>query len=148
MYQSGERILLTIWIGGMWAIGYIVAPTLFSMVDDRALAGSIAGRLFFIMSLVGIVCSMALLTGQIMQFGKSCLSKTHWQTWLLILMLLIILIGQFIIQPMMNELREAGLVEELKTKFDQLHRFSTILFMINSLAGLALVVFGLKRNDD
>ncbi len=145
MYQSGERILLTLWIGGMWAIGYIVAPTLFSILDDRILAGTIAGRLFFIMSLVGIFCSTVLLAGQIMQFGKSCFSKKHWQTWILILMLLIILIGQFILQPMMSELREAGLVADTKIKFGRLHGLSSMLFLVNSLAGLVLIVFGMNR---
>ena len=83
MHQIGERILLTVWIGGMWTVGYIVAPTLFAVIDDRALAGSIAGRLFTIMSIIGLFCSVALLAGQIMQFGKACLSKAHWQSWIL-----------------------------------------------------------------
>ncbi len=145
MYKSGERILLTIWIGGMWAIGYIVAPTLFSILDDRVLAGTIAGRLFFIMSIIGIFCSVVLLVGQVVQFGKNCLSKTNWQSWILITMLLIILIGQFILQPMMSELRSAGLEGDNATRFGQLHGVSSIFFLINSLGGLVLIVFGLNR---
>jgi uncharacterized membrane protein len=144
MYQTGERILLTIWIGGMWAIGYIVAPTLFSIIDDRALAGTIAGRLFLIMSFIGIFCSVVLLAGQIMQFGKACLSKTHWQSWILFAMLVIIMIGQFVLQPMMSELRDAGLVGDTAKTFGQLHGVSSVLFMINSLGGLVLIVFGLN----
>ena len=33
-----QRILLTAWVGGLWAIGYIAAPTLFATLDDRAMA--------------------------------------------------------------------------------------------------------------
>jgi len=146
MHQIGERVLLTVWIGGMWAIGYIVAPTLFAVLDDRALAGSIAGRLFTIMSFLGIFCSLALLAGQIMQFGQSCLSKAHWQSWVLLGMLIIILIGQFIIQPMMSDMRAAGLVGEELRNFGRLHGISSVLFLINSLGGLLLIVFGLNSN--
>lgn len=145
MYQISERILLTIWIGGMWAIGYIVAPTLFSFIDDRILAGTIAGRLFFIMSIVGIFCSIILIVGQVMQFGKDAFSKMHWQSWVLIIMLIIILIGQFVLQPMMSEMREAGLVGETAKNFGRLHGVSSILFLINSLGGLVLIVFGLNK---
>lgn len=146
MYQLSERILLTIWIGGMWAIGFIVAPTLFSIIDDRALAGTIAGRLFLIINFIGIFCSVTLLSAQIIQFGKKCLAKTHWQNWVLILMLFIILTGQFVLQPMMSEMREVGLVGEVARDFGRLHGVSFTLFLINSLGGLVLIVFGLNRN--
>jgi len=147
MFQIGERILLTVWIGGMWAIGYIVAPTLFSILDDRVVAGTIAGRLFLIMSFLGIFCSVALLIGQIIQFGQSCFSKTHWQSWILLVMLVIILIGQFILQPMMTELRATGLSGDAAKEFGRLHGLSSILFLINSLGGLVLIVFGLNRKN-
>ncbi len=38
-------VALTLWIGGLWVIGYLVAPTLFYTLSDRALAGSLAGKL-------------------------------------------------------------------------------------------------------
>ncbi|MFV1982112.1 MAG: DUF4149 domain-containing protein [Thiohalomonadales bacterium] len=146
MYQTGERILLTVWIGGMWAIGYIVVPTLFSLLDDRILAGTIAGRLFSIMSFIGIFSSVVLLAGLLMQYGKNCFSKAYWQSWILLVMLIIILIGQFILQPIMSDMREAGLVGEVATNFGRLHGVSSVLFLINSLGGLVLIVFGLNRN--
>ena len=38
--------LLVLWIGGMWAIGYVAAPVLFANLGDKQLAGMLAGRLF------------------------------------------------------------------------------------------------------
>ena len=35
-----ERIMLTLWVGSLWAVGLMVAPTLFTQLDDRALAGT------------------------------------------------------------------------------------------------------------
>ena len=33
-------VALTLWIGALWTVGYVVAPTLFSTLSDRALAGT------------------------------------------------------------------------------------------------------------
>ena len=39
-------ILIALWVGGMWAIGYMAAPVLFASLGDRQLAGMVAGKLF------------------------------------------------------------------------------------------------------
>ena len=36
-------VAITLWVGGLWAIGYIAAPVLFSSLGDRQLAGVVAG---------------------------------------------------------------------------------------------------------
>jgi hypothetical protein len=41
LLPAAERILLTLWVGALWVAGFIVAPLLFSELDDRALAGSL-----------------------------------------------------------------------------------------------------------
>ena len=43
LIPSLERILLTLWVGSLWVVGFVVAPVLFAELDDRALAGSTAG---------------------------------------------------------------------------------------------------------
>ena len=70
MREVAERLLLTVWIGGMWTVGYLVAPTLFAMLEDKALAGTIAGRLFSVMSYVGLCCGGLLLFSLLMDRGK------------------------------------------------------------------------------
>ena len=39
-------IAITLWVGGLWAIGYLAAPTLFAELSDRALARQLAGAMF------------------------------------------------------------------------------------------------------
>ena len=56
-----EALLLVIWIGGIWTVGYIVAPVLFSTLDDRSAAALVAGKLFSVMGLVGLYCGTLLL---------------------------------------------------------------------------------------
>ena len=139
----GERILLTLWIGGMWTTGFIVAPTLFNMLDDRILAGNIAGRLFTIMSYLGLVCGILLLVGQ---FSRSFSGwQRNWRIWVLVAMLVVISIGEFGLQPMMAQLKATGLEQgsEAARQFGHLHGIASSLFLLNSLLGLVLVVFGL-----
>lgn len=143
MLYIGSRVLLTLWVGGMWTVGFIVAPTLFAMLEDnRMLAGSLAGKLFTTMSYIGLVCGTLLLVAVIVQYGKAMLRQ--WRAWVLLLMLVIICIGEFVLQPMMAQLREAGLQGDTATLFARLHGVSSTLFLINSVAGLVLVIAGLS----
>lgn len=142
MIYTGSRILLTLWVGGMWTVGFIVAPTLFAMLEDnRMLAGSLAGRLFTTMSYIGLACGTLLLVAMIVQYGKAMLRQ--WRAWVLLLMLVIICIGEFVLQPMMAQLRETGLQGDSAIAFARLHGVSSTLFLINSVAGLVLVIAGL-----
>ena len=137
-----DRILLTLWVGGMWIIGYVVAPVLFKMLE-RQVAGNIAGQLFTIMSYIGLLCGILLLSSMIYRDGFA--NWMQWRVLVLIAMLVIICIGQFVLQPMMAELKAAGLTDATRAQFGKLHGISSILFVINSLAGLALVVSGLTE---
>lgn len=144
MFQITERILLTLWIGGMWSVGYIVAPTLFSLLDDRALAGAVAGQLFTIMSFIGVVAATVLLSAQL--YHAEMVWHRNWRIWVLLLMLLLIVIGEFYLQPLMVELKSDGLSEGSinARRFGRLHGLASVLFLINSMLGLGLVVFGLR----
>lgn len=141
----GEQVTLTLWVGGMWIVGYVVAPVLFNMLDDRQLAGTLAGRMFMIMSYLGLLCGALLIVGQISLSGLTF--YTNWRFWLLCTMLTVIIVGQFVLQPMMTELRDAGLQGQAAAKFGRLHGISSALFMFNSLAGFVLVVFKLHADN-
>ena len=143
-YMVPERIALTLWVGGMWITGYLVAPMLFSVLEDRALAGMLAGKMFSAMSYVGLVCAALLL---LIHFQKYWFNGwRQWRRWILLAMLLVIVIGEFVLQPMMAELKAQGLDEgsAAQQRFGMLHGISSSLFLFNSLAGLALVIFGLE----
>ena len=40
------QLVASLWAGAQWTVGYLVAPTLFALLDDRREAGRIAGWLF------------------------------------------------------------------------------------------------------
>ena len=136
----GERILLTLWIGGLWAIGYIAAPTLFANLNDRQLAGALAGQMFHIISYIGLVCGVLLLASVLKRAGL------QWRAWVLIILLVLVATGEFVLQPMMESLKLQGLIEgsEAKKQFGMLHGIASIIYLMESLLGLALVATGLS----
>jgi len=140
---TGERILITLWVGGLWSIGYIAAPTLFAMLDDRRLAGELAGQMFHIINYLGLTC------GGVLVIGLLWRKLTRWQLWVIILMLVIVGCSEFLIQPMMQHLKASGLVEgsQQARDFGRLHGVAATLYMINSLLGLVLAVFGMPRKE-
>lgn len=143
LWLSLERLLLTLWVGGMLVVGYVVTPVLFSSLGDRMLAGGVAGRLFSYMSLIGLVCGALLLWVWWLRDGRAVVRD--WRLWAVCAMLLIALIGEFGLAPRMQEIKQAAgaaLVpgSELYRQFSRLHGLSSVLFLVNSLLGLGLVL--------
>ena len=130
-----ERILLTLWVGSLWVAGFLVAPTLFALLDDRALAGTIAGNLFTKVGYVGLVCGSGLLLLQrLLKRGAG------WRLWVLVTMLVLVVVIQFGLTPMLAELRVQGL--SASARFGQLHALTGGLYLVTSMLGMALVAAG------
>lgn len=144
MFLIGERILLTLWVGALWAIGYLAVPTLFAQLDDRVLAGLLAGRMFTLVSFLGLFCGGVLLVGAWLRQGRMALRSVR--AWLLVVMLLLVAVGEFGLQPLMAQLKAQGLVEgsTQAVQFARLHGVASVLYLINSLCGLLLIGLGEK----
>jgi len=127
----------------MWAIGYLAVPVLFHSLDDRILAGMLAGKMFSILNFMGLLCGLLLLLGLFYQQGRAALSG--WRSWLLLAMLLFICVAEFILQPQMAALKQLGLSGDSLQQFRWLHGISSSLFLVNSLAGLLLIIRGLHK---
>ncbi|AMP37350.1 MULTISPECIES: DUF4149 domain-containing protein [Ralstonia solanacearum species complex] len=145
MSQRIFQLLATVWCGSLWTIGYIVAPTLFAMLEDRHLAGTIAGRLFHAEAWIGLAAGCLLLvtaTGLVRggQTGYRLLR------WLVLGMLLCVLVGYFGLQPFMASLREqAGALgvavgdSPYRAQFGMLHGVSSVFYLVESLLGFVLI---------
>jgi hypothetical protein len=134
---AGERILLTLWVGGLWAIGYMVAPALFANLEDRALAGSLAGVMFDIIAYIGLVCgALLLLFNQLRSPGR----RFNWRALVLTGMLLLVMIGEFYVAPEIAGLRAQGLSDS--PVFARLHGVASVAYLVTSLLGLSLVIAG------
>jgi len=141
--EALQSIAATLWVGAMWGIGYIVAPLLFSRLGDRALAGLIAGKLFSLIAWVGIGCAIYLLLFRMLRSGTGVFRQGVF--WIALLMLALVCAGEFGIQPIMAALKEEALPKQvmesvLRDRFAAWHGVSSVLYIIQSLLGAALVV--------
>ena len=144
-----ERILLAFWVGGMWTVAYLAVPILFGSLDDRRLAGELAGHMFSGIYIIGLIAGLVLLFGNIYLLGREWIRT--WQNWALILMLVFVCVGHFGLQPLMQELKMQGeLIEgsEQARQFGRLHGISSLLYLVTSLLGLSLLIFGLRRKGE
>ncbi|MDP2239312.1 MAG: DUF4149 domain-containing protein [Burkholderiales bacterium] len=145
-----QSIAVTLWVGGMWTIGFVVAPLLFARLPERVLAGLIAGKLFTLVAYIGIVCALVLLLFRVARFGAAALKQGNF--WVVLLMLALVLIGEFGVQPVLESLKTQALPKEVmasifRDRFDTWHGVASGLYVIESLLGLVLVVWqnrGLK----
>lgn len=138
-----QSIAVTLWVGGMWVIGFIVTPLLFSRLADRVLAGLVAGKLFSIIAWTGIACAIFLLIFRMVRSGAACLKQGFF--WLTLAMLVLVLAGEFGVQTVMDSLRAQALPKEimesvLRDRFTTWHGVASVLYVIQSLLGLVLVV--------
>ena len=134
--------MLVLWIGGIWAIGYVAAPVLFANLGDKQLAGMLAGKLFEVMAWIGIAAASYLLIYRIARDGAAAL-KTLF-VWTVVVMLALVMIGLFGIQPIMQGLKDQALPHAVMQsvfadRFRHWHGVSSILYLIQSALGLLLV---------
>lgn len=137
--STSERLLVTLWVGALWAIGFMAVPLAFIHIDDVSLAGDYAGKLFFAVNVLGIACAIALLLKYFIS-DKPVLKLSRF--WLVLAMLALTSFFLFYLQPEMAAIKSLDWQQdtELTQAFDDLHSFSTQLYLVISLLGLALVV--------
>ena len=133
---------VTLWVGSLWAIGYLAASTLFYNLDDRVMAGFLAGRMFTWVALLGMACATWLLLFRLSRFGAGALKQAFF--WLALVMLLLTLAQHFGIQPIMQQLKDQALPQDVmqslfRDRFQAWHGVSSVVYLIESLLGLALV---------
>lgn len=135
---------ITLWIGGMWAVGYAVAPMLFATLADRQLAGVVAGKLFALMGWIGFGAATYLLVFLIGRWGAQAFKRSVF--WLTVCAALLVAAGQFGIQPLMVQLKADAFPRDvmesvMRDRFVAWHGVSSILYLVQSLLGLWLVVW-------
>lgn len=141
--EALQSVVVTLWVGGMWVAGFIVAPLLFAVLPDRTLAGMVAGKMFSLVSLTGIACAAYLLVYRLLRHRRQVWRQA---VFLVVLaMLLLVCSGEFVIQPILANLKQQALPapvmeSALSGRFAAWHGVSGVLYAIQSLLGVALVV--------
>lgn len=136
-------VVVTLWIGGMWAVGYLVAPVLFDMLPDRTLAGRVAGRLFDYVGWFGLAASSWLALFLAVRLGWAAMRSGLF--WLVLLMLAMVAAGHFGIQPLMAQLKANAWPNDvmnsvMRGRFSTWHGISSVLYLVQSILGAVLVL--------
>ncbi len=135
-------ILLVIWVGSLLTLGAIAAPVLFSAVEDKQLAGMLAGKMFAVGAWIGLTSGVFLLIYILTSDGAQALKSVFF--WLVLIMLLLTIAGHFGVQPILQNLKNQALPlavmqSVFADRFSQWHGISRILWIIQSVLGVVLV---------
>ncbi|MEO8156791.1 MAG: DUF4149 domain-containing protein [Betaproteobacteria bacterium] len=138
-----QSIAVTLWVGGLWAIGLIVAPLLFHALSDRAQAGMLAGQFFAAIAYIGLGCGSYLLLYRLARFGGQAFSQLLF--WSVLLMVALAAAGQFGVQPILASLRQQALPSQVmqsifRDRFAAWHGVSSVLYLIECVLGLAVAL--------
>ena len=135
-------IIITLWVGALWMTG-LTAYVLFDNMQDKQLAGSLAGKLFTIVSYIGMVSAFYLLIQRLLDYGTGALKQSYF--WAVFFMLLLILAGHFGIQPILAQLKIDALANNITqsvfaSRFKTWHGVASVAYLVQCLLGFVLVL--------
>lgn len=139
---------LVVWLGGLIFFAFVVAPTVFSVLPTRHLAGSVVTRSLTALHWIGIVSGIVFLGTSM--FYASVTTGTAQpfaaRNVLVYVMLALTCISQFMIMAKMSALRagmgeidKVPVTDPARIAFNQLHVWSTRLESAVFLMGLAVL---------
>jgi hypothetical protein len=143
-------LALVVWLGGILFFGAVLAPTLFSTLPKREMAGAVVTKSLAALHWIGIASGIVFLLCALAapRCGGPALG---WRNWLVVAMLALTLVSQFGVSRRMLALRR-DMVEidsvapddARRVEFNKLHRYSTALEQGVLLLGL-VVLWGVAR---
>lgn len=137
------RLAIAFWVGAHLAVGYVAVPLLFARLE-KELAGRIAGDLFVRMDWLAMACAaILLLIGLVICRGHFL---RCWRNRLVCLMLALVCVQHFYLQPQMAALKaQAAAVggvtqsETLRPVFARWHGVSSSVYLLQSALGIVLL---------
>lgn len=138
-------LCLILWLGGIVFFGAVMAPTLFSVLPSRTLAGSVVNPTLNHLHWIGLFCGLiflgcSALHDYVANGDFHLLSARHT---LVILMLVLTAISLFVVTPRMAALRtQMGVIDYVPAS-DPLHRQFTALHVWSTRLEGAVLLLGL-----
>ena len=135
-------IVSTLWVGALWTTG-AVAYVLFDTLQDRQLAGQLAGKFFSYVSYLGLFSAFYLLIHRLLGFGTLALKQGFF--WAVFFMLLLVLAGHFGIQPLLAQLKADAFPSDVMqsvfaNRFKTWHGVASIAYVVQCLLGFVVVL--------
>ena len=144
---------LAIWIGGIVFFAFVLAPTVFSVLPTRNLAGMVVSRSLGRLHWIGLFSGIAYLVFSLLLARLSGSFQAFAPRHLLVLLMIaLVLIAQFGIAGKMNQLRlDMGVIDNVpqddarRVEFNRLHVWSTRAEGTILILGLAVLFLTMRR---
>jgi hypothetical protein len=137
-----------VWVGGIIFFAFVVAPSLFSILPTRQLAGAVVTRCLGALHWIGIGCGVMFLSCSIVQAPARFAS---FRNGAIVAMLALTLISQIVVGGKMQRLRAdmgeidaVAVTDARRVEFNALHQWSTRLEVVVLLLGL-VTIFSMAR---
>jgi hypothetical protein len=142
MSKKLTLIVITLWVGALWMTG-LSAYLLFDTLQDKQMAGRLAGKLFLMVSYIGIASAFYLLIQRLTEFGTVALKQSYF--WAAFVMLLLVLAGHFGIQPLLAQLKTDAMPNDVMhsvfaSRFSTWHGVASVAYVVECLLGFVLVL--------
>lgn len=142
MLSRLNLIVITLWVGALWTTG-LSAYVLFDSLQDKQLAGSLAGKLFTVVSYIGMASGFYLLIQRLLDYGTGALKQSFF--WAVFVMLLLVLAGHFGIQPILAQLKADAMPADVMhsifaERFGKWHGVASVAYLVECLLGFVLVL--------
>lgn len=149
-----QYVLLSLWVGAMFAFGALYAPVLFRSLSSRDQAGAIAGETLARIDALGLVTGgiMAVITVlQTIDAGWQALDLGRLLT--AALMLALVVFSSVTVRQRLNAIRQqiGRPIDELpqddpqRVEYGKQHRLSRLIFSVNMFLGALLIVLSALR---
>ena|SRR6266849_10086977 len=127
-------LALIAWIGGILFFAFVLAPTVFTVLPTREMAGNVVSRSLTALHWIGLISGTVFL-GCSLAYNQRTLARPRTFAAahvFVVLMLALTLVSQFAITPRMRTLRaqlgtidNVSLTDSRRMEFDHLHAWST-----------------------
>jgi len=144
---------LVIWLGGIIFFAFVLAPTVFSALPTRNLAGMVVSRSLARLHWIGLFSGIAyLVLSLVLSRLAGSFQPFALRHLLVLLMIALVLIAQFGIAGKMNRLRaDMGVIDSVaqddprRLEFNRLHLWSTRAEGTILILGLAVLFLTTRR---
>jgi len=145
---------LVVWIGGLIFFAFVLAPTVFTVLPTRQLAGNVVSRSLGLLHWMALCCGVVFAVTSMIysRVMNGTLEPFAVRNMLVYVMIILTLVGVFGIAGRMTVLREQiGVIDEvsqddpLRVEFNRLHIWSTRIEGAVLLLGLGLLYLTMRQ---
>ena len=135
-----RSLLLALWAGGLVSIGGLVAPVLFHVLDDRPLAGRLAGECFRVATLASLLLAPVIAW---LPAGAPAARVTGRERLGVLAPAVLLAISEWLVRPALEAAR--GVAGSVPRAFIAWHAVSTLLYAAATVLVVAALVAALRR---